>query len=169
MILPWALPGTVLALSLATTFSQNRLWEARILLVGTYWILPLAYFIRNIPVVVRAFQSSFEQLDPTLDEAARLLGGKWFFRFSRVTLPLVLPGVVAGSLLAFVAALGEFVTSIVIYTLRNRPISVEILSQLRQFNFGTAAAYGVLLTFLIGAVFILSGKYFSGTDARAPV
>jgi iron(III) transport system permease protein len=119
--------------------------------------------------VVRAFQSSFELLDPSLDEAARQLGGKWFFRFSRVTLPLVLPGVVAGSLLAFVTALGEFVTSIVIYTLRNRPISVEILSQLRQFNFGTAAAYGVLLTFLIGAVFILSGKYFSGTDARASV
>jgi iron(III) transport system permease protein len=139
------------------------------LLVGTYWILPLAYFIRNIPVVVRAFQSSFEQLDPALDEAARLLGGKWLFRFSRVTLPLVLPGVVAGSLLAFVTALGEFVTSIVIYTLGNRPISIEILSQLRQFNFGTAAAYGVLLTLLIGAAFILSGKYFSGTDGRAPV
>ena len=169
VILPWALPGTVLALSLATTFSQNRPWEARMLLVGTYWILPLAYFIRNIPVVVRAFQSSFEQLDPALDEAARLLGGKWFFRFSRVTLPLVLPGVVAGSLLAFVTALGEFVTSIVIYTLGNRPISIEILSQLRQFNFGTAAAYGVLLTLLIGAAFILSGKYFSGTDGRAPV
>jgi iron(III) transport system permease protein len=169
VILPWALPGTVLALSLATTFSQNRPWEARILLVGTYWILPLAYFIRNIPVVVRASQSSFEQLDPSLDEAARLLGGKWFFRFSRVTLPLVLPGVVAGLLLAFVTALGEFVTSIVIYTLRNRPISVEILGQLRQFNFGTAAAYGVLLTLLIGAAFIVSGKYFSGTDTRAPV
>jgi len=169
VILPWALPGTVLALGLATAFSQNRPWEARIILVGTYWILPLAYFIRNIPVVVRAFQSSFEQLDPTLDEAARLLGGKWFFRFSRVTLPLVLPGVVAGLLLAFVTALGEFVTSIVIYTFRNRPISVEILSQLRQFNFGTAAAYGVLLTVLIGAAFILSGKYISGADPRAPV
>ena len=169
IILPWALPGTVLALSLATTFSQNRPWEARLLLVGTYWILPLAYFIRNIPVVVRAVQSSFEQMDPALDEAARLLGGKWFYRFARVTFPLVLPGAVAGSLLAFVTALGEFVTSIVIYTLGNRPISIEILSQLRQFNFGSAAAYSVLLIILIGAAFIISGKYFSESGGRAPI
>ena len=64
-------------------------------------------------------------------------------------------------MLAFVAALGEFVTSIVIYTIHNRPISIEILAQLRQFNFGSAAAYSVLLILLIGAVFLFSEKYLS--------
>jgi iron(III) transport system permease protein len=84
------------------------------LLVGTYWLLPLAYFIRNIPVVVRAVQASFEQFDAALEEAARSLGGTWIYSMRRVVLPMVLPGALAGSLLAFVAALGEFVTSIVI-------------------------------------------------------
>jgi iron(III) transport system permease protein len=151
ILLPWALPGTVLALSLATTFSQNSLWQARVLLVGTYWLLPLAYFVRNIPVVVRAVQASFEQFDAALEEAARSLGGTWIYSLRRVVLPMVLPGALAGSLLAFVTALGEFVTSIVIYTIHNRPISIEILAQLRQFNFGSAAAYSVFLILLIGA------------------
>jgi iron(III) transport system permease protein len=74
---------------------------------------------------------------------------------------MVLPGALAGSLLAFVTALGEFVASIVIYTIHNRPISIEILAQLRQFNFGSAAAYGVFLTLLIAAVFLISERFLS--------
>jgi iron(III) transport system permease protein len=167
ILLPWALPGTVLALSLATTFNQNSPWQARVLLVGTYWLLPLAYFIRNIPVVVRAVQASFEQFDAALEEAARSLGGTWIYSMRRVVLPMVLPGALAGSLLAFVTALGEFVTSIVIYTIHNRPISIEILAQLRQFNFGSAAAYSVFLILLIGAAFVLSEKYLSDLGNRA--
>jgi iron(III) transport system permease protein len=64
-------------------------------------------------------------------------------------LPLVLPGALAGSLLAFIIALGEFPASIMVYVLSNRPISIEILSQVRAFNLGSAAAYGVLLILLI--------------------
>jgi iron(III) transport system permease protein len=167
ILLPWALPGTVLALSLATTFNQNNPWQARVLLVGTYWLLPLAYFIRNIPVVVRGVQASFEQFDAALEEAGRSLGGTWIYTMRRVVLPMVLPGALAGSLLAFVTALGEFVTSIVIYTIHNRPISIEILAQLRQFNFGSAAAYSVFLILLIGAAFVLSEKYFPDLGNRA--
>jgi iron(III) transport system permease protein len=161
ILLPWALPGTVVGLSLATTFNQYRPLQGRLLLVGTFWILPLAYFIRNIPVVVRAVQASFEQFDPALEDAARSLGGTWLYSFRRAVLPMVLPGALAGSLLAFVTALGEFVTSIVIYTIHNRPISIEILAQLRQFNFGSAAAYGVFLILMIAAVFLISEKYLA--------
>jgi iron(III) transport system permease protein len=166
ILLPWALPGTVLALSLASTFNQHQPWQARIVLVGTYWILPLAYFIRNIPVVVRAVQASFEQFDVSLEEAARSLGGSWLYSMRRIVLPMVLPGALIGSLLAFVTALGEFVTSIVIYTIHNRPISIEILAQLRQFNFGSAAAYSVFLVLLIAAVFLVSERYLSESAGR---
>ncbi|HVN82928.1 MAG TPA: iron ABC transporter permease [Terriglobia bacterium] len=164
VLLPWALPGTVLALSLASTFNQAQPLRGKLLLVGTFWLLPLAYFIRNIPLVVRPVQASFEQLDPALAEAGQSLGGSWLYVFRRVTLPMVLPGALAGSMLAFVTALGEFVSSIVIYTINNRPISIEILAQLRQFNFGSAAAYGVLLILLMAAVFFVSHNYFSQAD-----
>jgi iron(III) transport system permease protein len=154
IILPWALPGTVLAIALASTFSVNQPLAGRFLLIGTFTILPLAYFIRNIPLVTRAALTSFRQLDPALEEASFSLGASWPTTMRRVSLPLVLPGLAAGALLAFVTALGEFVASVLLYTHRTRPISIAILSQLRAFDFGGAAAYGVLLIVLMAAVFL---------------
>jgi iron(III) transport system permease protein len=165
VILPWALPGTVLAIALASTFSVNAPWAGRLVLVGTFAILPLAYFIRNIPLVTRAAIASFRQLDPVLEEAAGALGASWSYTLRRVVLPLVLPGVVAGAMLAFVTALGEFVASILLYTHRTRPISMAILSELRAFDFGAAAAYGVLLIALMAIVFVLGFRTVNA-DAR---
>lgn len=154
VILPWALPGTVLAIALASMFSVNQPLLGRFVLVGTSLILPLAYFIRNIPLVTRATTASFAQLDPALEEAAASLGASWMTTARRVVLPLVMPGLAAGALLAFVTALGEFVASILLYTHRTRPISIEILSQLRAYNFGAASAYAVLLIALMAIVFL---------------
>jgi iron(III) transport system permease protein len=167
-MLPWALPGTVIAIALATTFSAHEPWFGRFVLVGSFWILPLAYFIRNIPLVAQAAMASFRQYDPVLDEAAHSLGASWFTTMRRVAAPLVLPGLMAGALLAWVAALGEFVSSILLYTQRSRPISIEILSQLRAFDFGAAAALGVVLAALMTLVFALGGRYVRGGLARGP-
>jgi iron(III) transport system permease protein len=161
VVLPWALPGTVLAIALATTFSADQPWAGRFVLVGTFAILPLAYFIRNIPLVTRAALASFRQFDPALEEASASLGASWPTTMRRVALPLVLPGLAAGALLAFVTALGEFVASILLYTHRTRPISMAILSQLREFDFGGAAAYGVFLIVLMGLVFLLGYRRVS--------
>lgn len=163
IMLPWALPGTVLAMALATTFSVDSPLTGRFVLIGTAWILPLAYFIRNIPLVTRAALASFQQFDPALEEASAALGAGWLRTARRITLPLVLPGIVAGAMLAFVTALGEFVASILLYTHRTRPISIEILSQLRGFDFGTAAAYAVLLIVLMAIVFAFGQRSVSDT------
>lgn len=161
VILPWALPGTVLAIALASMFSVNQPVLGRFVLVGTSLILPLAYFIRNIPLVTRATMASFKQFDPALEEAAASLGASRMTTARRVILPLVMPGLAAGALLAFVTALGEFVASILLYTHRTRPISIEILSQLRAFNFGAASAYAVLLIILMAIVFVFGQRAIS--------
>ena len=147
--LPWAIPATAIALGLAATFNRNDLLSARVLLVGTFWILPLAYFIRNIPLVSTAVESSLRQMDASLEDAARGLGASWWLTMRRVILPAARPGLIAGALLAAVTAVGEFVASVVLYTHANRPISLEILAQLRALAFGTAAAYSVLLILLV--------------------
>jgi iron(III) transport system permease protein len=157
-MLPWALPGTVIAMNLLVVFNQPTWLAGGRILAGTVWLLPLAYFIRHIPLVVRSTHAALEQLDDSLEEAARSLGATWFYAFRRVTLPLVLPGVLAGTLLAYVSALGEFVSSIMLYTVHNRPISIEILAKLRDFHFGSAAAYSVLLTGLIAGALWFSSK-----------
>lgn len=147
--LPWAIPATAIALGLAATFNRNDIASLRVLLVGTFWILPLAYFVRNIPLVSTAVESSLRQMDASLEDAARGLGASWWLTMRRVILPAARPGLIAGALLAAVTAVGEFVASVVLYTHANRPISLEILAQLRAFAFGTAAAYSVLLILLV--------------------
>ncbi|MEO7217974.1 MAG: iron ABC transporter permease [Gemmatimonadaceae bacterium] len=151
--LPWAIPGTAVALGLLATFNTNDIAIGKVLLVGTFWILPLAYFVRNIPLVSQAVEGSLRQMDPSLEPAARGLGASWWMAVRRVVLPAARPGIVAGALLACVTAVGEFVASIVLYTHGNRPISIEILAQLRSFAFGTASAYSALL---IGLVLVMA-------------
>lgn len=165
-MLPWAIPGTVLAIALIVTFNKPSFLTGGAILVGTFWILPLAYFVRNVPLVFRSTFAALEQFDPSLEESARNLGGGWWFAFRKVMLPLLAPGILSGALLAFVLALGEFVSSILLYTYFNRPISVEIISQLRIFNLGSAAAYSVFLIVLIGLVIGVSNRFLGGRSGR---
>lgn len=164
--LPWALPATAIAIGLASTFDRNAPAMGRVLLVGTFWILPLAYFIRGIPLVASATEGSLKQMDPSLEDAARGLGGSWWLTMRRVILPAARPGLVAGAMLAAITAVGEFVASVVLFTHANRPISIEILGQLRNFAFGTAAAYSVLLIGLVLAITV-GARYAEGRLVRA--
>jgi iron(III) transport system permease protein len=155
LALPWAVPGTVFAIALATAFSVHAPLAGRFILVGTLWLLPFAYLVRNLPITSRAILAGFRALDPSLDEAAATLGAGRWRTLRRVTLPLLRPAIVAGASLAFVTAFGDFVTSIMLYTYDTRPISLEILSSLRQSDVGVAAAYGVVLMAISAAVFAL--------------
>ena len=156
--LPWAVPGTVLAIALATTFSIRAPLIGRWVLVGTAIILPLAYLIRNLPLAAGAVLPGFRQLDPALEEAAASLGAGRLRTLLRVTFPLLRPALLAGGALAFATAVGDFVTSIVLYTFETRPISIEILGALRQFDIGIAAAYGVVLMLVSAAAMVVGTR-----------
>jgi iron(III) transport system permease protein len=145
LALPWALPGTVFAIALAITFSVNAPLQLRFVLVGTAVILPLAFLVRALPLTGRGILAAYRQLDPSLEEAAASLGAGRWRTLARVTLPQLRPGLTAGASLAFVAALGDIVASIVLYTYETRPVSIEILSSLRLSETGVAAAFGVVL------------------------
>jgi iron(III) transport system permease protein len=158
VLVPWALPGTVVAVSMAEAYGQPNALTGSYILVGTFWILPVIYFLRFMPLVVRAVQASLEQMDPSLEEAAAGLGARSWRRFLRVRLPLIWPGAIAGTLLAFVIALGEYVASVLVYVPRNRPVSIAIAAEMRGFNLGTAAAYGMLLIVLIALSMIVAAR-----------
>ncbi len=156
--LPWALPGTVFAVAFATAFSVHSPPTLRWVLVGTVALLPLAYLVRSLPITGRAVLAGYRQLDPALAEAAASLGAGRWATFRRVTLPLLSPALAAGASLAFVAALGDFVTSIVLYTYDNRPIAIEIMSSLRLNELGVAAAFGVILMVVSALVLGLGAR-----------
>ena len=165
--LPWAIPATAIAVGLASTFDRSNWAELRVLLVGTWWILPLAYFVRGVPLVSSAVEGSLRQMDPSLEEAARGLGASWARTAWRVLLPAAKPGLIAGGTLAAITALGEFVASVVLYTHHNRPMSVEILAQLRQLAFGSAATYSVVMIGLVLLV-TLAGRAL-GDEGVVPI
>ncbi|AXN39508.1 ABC transporter permease [Peribacillus butanolivorans] len=160
VMIPWALPATVIGMNLIFAFNEPSVFSFGQILVGTFWILPLAYFVRHIPLVVRSTNAVLEQLDDSIEEAARNLGAKWFYTFRKVILPIIMPGVLSGTLLAFIESVGEFPTSVLLYTISNRPISIEIMNQLRMFNMGQAAAYGMIQITLIVIVLFISNKFF---------
>lgn len=68
----------------------------------------LACAVTSFPLMVRAIRISLEHIDPGLEEAACTLGAGAFDRFRSITLPLMLPGILAGVVTAFAASLGEF-------------------------------------------------------------
>jgi iron(III) transport system permease protein len=156
--MPWAVPGTVFAIALAVAFGLHAPWAGRVVLVGTLWILPLAYLVRNLPITARAILAGYRGLDPAHEEAAVSLGASRWRTLRRVTLPLLRPAIAAGAALAFATALGDFVTSVLLYTYRTRPISMEILGSLRQADVGVAAAYGVALMLVSAVAFRLGGE-----------
>jgi iron(III) transport system permease protein len=160
---PWAVPGTVFAIALATMFAVSEPLAGRFILIGTIWLLPLAYLIRNLPMAGRAVLAGYRQLDPSLEEAAATLGAGRWRTLRRVTLPLLKPALAAGATLAFATGLGDFVTSIMLYTYDTRPISLEILSSLRQADIGVAAAYGVFLMLISALVFALGTEQKTAT------
>jgi iron(III) transport system permease protein len=158
-ILPFAIPGTVIALNLIVAFSQPTALAAGNVLVGSLWLLPLAYFVRNVPLVVRAATAALEGFDDRLAEASADLGASRWTTFHRIVWPDIRPAVLGGTLLTWVAALGEFVASILLYVFGNRPIAVEMFSQLRLQDLGLASAYAVLLMALVAASAVVFRRF----------
>ncbi|MGE7092377.1 ABC transporter permease [Lysinibacillus sp. NPDC048646] len=167
IMVPWALPGTVVAVNLIAAFSTENIFAFNQVLIGSFWILPLAYFIRHLPLVFRSTSASLVQLDQSIEEASRSLGATWLYTFRRIVIPLTFTGILAGTLLALVQSLGEFVASILIYSTSTIPLSVAIFQKLYAFKFGTACAYGVLQICLILIVLIISEKLSKGSAGSA--
>lgn len=168
IMLPWALPGTVVAINLIAAFSQPNPFSFGQVLIGSFWIIPLAYFVRHLPLVFRSTSATLMQMDGSVEEAARNLGASWWYSFRRVVFPMAFGGVLAGALLAFVQCIGEFVASILIFTPSTTPLSVAIFQRMYNFEFGTACAYGVLQIIVIIIVLFLSQK-LAGDKANTAV
>ncbi|GAA4716459.1 ABC transporter permease [Brevibacillus fulvus] len=167
IMVPWALPGTVVAINLITAFSEPTIFSFQQVLIGTFWMIPLAYFVRHLPLVFRSTSATLLQMDRSVEEAARNLGASWWYSFRRVVLPMALSGVLAGTLLALVQCIGEFVASILIFTTKTIPLSVAVYQRMYSFEFGTACAYGVLQILLIILVLFVTKRFIG--DKNGPV
>lgn len=109
-----------------------------------------------LPFVVFPIFSTMLRLDPSLREAAQDLGASWWTTFRRVTLPLTLPGVVAGAQIAFTLALGAFVTPAILGGGRVLVLPLQVYRATSDINWPIAAVGGfalVVLAFIAVAAF----------------
>ena len=109
LVLPPVVVGYLLLVGLGGGSPVGRALEALGLPLAFSWRgAVLAAAVVSFPLLVRAIRLSVEAVDPGLEEAARTLGASPARVFFRVTLPLMAPGILAGTLLAFARALSEF-------------------------------------------------------------
>ena len=111
-----------------------------------------------LPFMVLPIYSSLEKLDLSLLEAAEVLGARPAARFWKITFPLSVPGVVAGSLLVFIPALGSFLTSDLLGGAKQVMIGNLIQNQFssaRNWPFGSAASFIVMALVLVAVMIYL--------------
>ncbi|PAD75341.1 ABC transporter permease [Paenibacillus campinasensis] len=126
MLIPWILPSTLIAVGLIVTFNTPKLIIGNTVLVGTVWMLLIAYVIIHIPFTLRMVKASFFSLDSNLEDAARNLGAKPFYTFRKVLLPIILPSTLAVLALNFNGILADYDVTVFLYHPVYQPLGVVI-------------------------------------------
>lgn len=145
LYLPVVLPDVVMGISLLLMFSYLRqeLGFPRLSL----WTVVLAHVSFQLAYVTLVVRARLALLDPTLEEAARDLGANEIRTFTRVTLPLIAPGVMAGALLAFTLSLDDFVITFFTAGSGSTTLPLYIFSAVRL---GVTPEVHALSTLLLG-------------------
>ena len=141
LVLPMVVPIIIFALG---TFAVG----SELGLVGSLWALAIAHAALALPFVVLNVRASLQLVDPALERAARVLGAGPLGAFSRVTLPLILPGVVSGAVLAFVLSFDEPVVALFLTQDTDPTLPVKLFQTIRLALEPTIAAVSVLLLLL---------------------
>ena len=109
LVLPPVVTGYLLLIALGPATLPGRLLDSIGLGLAFRWTgAVVAAVVMGFPLMVRAMRLAIEAVDPRLEEAAGTLGARPSAVFTRVTLPLILPGILAGAVLGFAKAMGEF-------------------------------------------------------------
>lgn len=158
VMLPWAMPAAAIAINIINAASRPVIFTFNSVLVGTYLLLPVGYFLRSFPIAVKTVQLAFQDLNDNLIEASRSLGASGIITFRRVMLPLLAPGLLAGFILAFVHSIGEYTVSAFLYTVSNKPVSIAMVNAIFEYDIGLAMAYGSLLIMLTIVLSLFVGR-----------
>jgi molybdate transport system permease protein len=162
--LPLVLPPVVTGYVLLVIFSPSAPAGAALATIGLTLAFKwtgavLAAIVMGFPLMVRAMRLAIEAVDPKIEEAAATLGASRASVFTRVTLPLIAPGILAGAVMGFAKAMGEFGATITFVAnipgqTQTLPIAIWTALQIPGGE-GRAAAMALLAcSVALGAVFV---------------
>ena len=167
LTLPLVLPPTVLGYYLIVIIGRNgwvgrRLYEAfGITLIFTWQGAALAAAVVSLPLVLKSARTAFESVDQNLEKAARTLGLSETAVFFRVSFPLAWRGILAGMMLAFARATGEFGATLMVagnLPGKTQTLSLAVYSAVQAGNDRLAAALVAITSVVCIVVLVLSGK-----------
>lgn len=147
LLTPLIVPVVIIAIGMFSLFVQWRLSGSLVGLVLAHTALALPFVVVNVAAVLRT-------MDRNLELAAANLGADPRQSFLRITLPIILPGVLAGAIFAFITSWDEVVIAIFMTSARFRTLPVEMWEQVRQVVDPTVAAVATTLL-LVTTVLLL--------------
>lgn len=126
-------------------------------MVGGAYIIMAAFIVRSLPASVRSGVASLQQIDPSIEEASNILGADAQYTFRKVTLPLILPALLAGLIFSFTRHMTSLSAIIFLVSAKWRIVTASILSEWEQGGVSIAAAYStVIILFVMIAIFVLN-------------
>ncbi len=150
---PYATPGTVIALALIIAFSG----KFGLNLYNTFAILIIAYLVKYLAFAVRTISGSLEQVDLSLEEAAQISGAGWVRSFKDIVLPLVRPGLIAAWFLVFMASFHELTMTLLLYGPKTINLGVILFEMQTYSNQQAASVLSVLILIIVlGCNFVVN-------------
>lgn len=156
--IPWLLPALMIALGLILGYSAPNWLLFNQSVVGTVWVLPLAYLIMMLPMTLRYIKSAYYSFDTNLEYASQTLGASGFRTFFQVLLPILLPTALALVALNFNTYLADYDLSAFLYHPQYPTLGVMIRSNADATNIDALAinmVYSVILMVIGGTIFYL--------------
>jgi len=158
VMLPWAIPSSAIAVNMINAFNHPSVFTGQKILVGGYILLPIAYFVSQLPLMFRTSSISLQNLNDVYIEASKSLRGGPIQTFLRIILPGVAPGMMAGALLIIIRSIGEYTISAFLYTAGNKPVSIAMVNGIFDYKIGLTMAYGALVVTFALVVSMAVGK-----------
>ncbi|WP_295480593.1 iron ABC transporter permease [uncultured Sutterella sp.] len=148
-LLNYTLPGTVVGIAYIIAFNDYPIF-----ITGTIYILIAAYLFRYSSAGIRNVIAALSQIDPSIEEASRSLGASSVKTFTSITIPLVLPAILAGMRYLFIHSMTAISATIFLVSVHWTLITTRILECMTELQFAQACAFSIVLIIL---VFIASG------------
>jgi len=160
--IPWAFPGTALAIGLLWTYVYVPLP-----IYGTLWILLIGYITRFLPYGLRTMTSTVVQVHDDLPDASLTCGAGFWATFRRIILPLLRPGFIAGWIILATIYLREFSTSIFLYSPGSEPVGPLLYHFYVDGNLGPMCSLGVIVSVICLMLIVIArrlGRTGSGVE-----
>lgn len=138
---PFIIPGSVLGIAFVFAFNKSP-----IILTGTALIMIISFAVRRMPYTVRSSTAILGNISPSIEEAAISLGASDMTTFRKITVPMMMPGVLSGAIMSWVTIISELSSSIILYTNSTQTLTVSIYTEVIRGNYGNASAYATILT-----------------------